>query len=292
MSKKEDEALAAGVRARRKPSIIDADVHSSTVLAQMHADAMSLPLALIHRSPYQVRQVKEDEVEEIMASIADTGGLITPIVVRPLETGGYELIAGHTRWEAYSRLGYADIPAVVRPLTDAEAGRALAADNLARKDLTDYEIYKQLRELFARGFLKSNSEAARLLGRVRQDIIRYRAFEKLPTEVLDLLETKPELLGGTTVQVLADYPADRVIAGCHKLAQKVLRTQQDLEAWLARPHAAPAVRNERRVLDLDGKTVGRISRAATGIRVSGKGVDLGALERAVEAELARQGLRF
>ena len=185
MSKISDQDLAAGLRQRKNPEVIAEEVRH-TIVSQMHADAMRIPLEKITTSPYQVRHINEQTLEDLMESIRHTGGLITPVIVRPIDQG-YELIAGHTRFLAYTRLGYPDIPAVVRPMNNAEATRALAADNLTRQDLADYEIFKLLNTLLLEGYLKSNSEASRLLWRSRQDIIRYQAYGKLPPEIIILL---------------------------------------------------------------------------------------------------------
>ena len=195
-AKVSDKLMAEGLRRRKKPEAIEADVRG-TIVGQMVADAMRVPLHLIQRSPYQVRHFNEAAIEDLMESIRDTGGLITPVVLRPSGEVNYELIAGHTRFEACKRLGFTDIPAVVRPMSDSEAAKALAADNMTRKDLSDFEIFKQLSLLFAQEYLKSNTEASRLLGRSRQDIIRYMAFARMPQEVIELLERDPTFIGAS-----------------------------------------------------------------------------------------------
>lgn len=291
MSKVSDKDLSDGLRTRRKPAEIDAEVQT-TIVSQMVADAMRIPLDQIRPSRYQVRTLDEEALEDLMASIVDTKGLITPIVVRPHNEGGYELVAGHTRYTACQRLGYSDISAVVRLMTDAEAAIALVADNLTRKDLSDYEIHKHLQDLRSNGFLRSQIDAARLLGRSRADIQRYEAFGKLPDAVIELLETYPSLIGGTTAKAILTYPAERVIDACKRLANGALRTQQALLTWLSRQNAEPQDKKTQRVLNANGKTVGRLTWGAQTLRVSGADVDYDALGDALQRELERQGFRF
>ena len=291
MSKISERDLQDGLRTRRRPAEIAAEVRAS-IVGKMHADALRIPMDRIQASPYQKRAHDPQALEDLMNSISDTNGLISPIVVRPSGAENYEIVAGHTRYEACVRLGYADIPAVVRPLTDAEAARALVADNLARKDLSDYEIFKQLKELLELGYVKSNSEAARLFGRTRQDIIRYLCFGQLPAAVLELLEKHRSLLGASTAQAIVDFPAEYVVEGCHLLANAKLRTQQALIGWLQRQAEEAPIRNERRVLDSGGKTVGRVSLGASALKVSVRGVDYDKLSAVMQAELERQGFRF
>ena len=293
MTKISDSELAAGLRQRKKPETIIAEVRE-TIVSQMHADAMRLPVEKIFSSPYQVRQITEQTLEDLMESIRDTGGLITPVVVRPLGEQ-YELIAGHTRYLACVRLGYIDIPAVVRPMADAEAARALAADNLTRKDLADFEIFKQLNTLFAAGFLKSNSEASRLLGRSRQDIIRYQAFGQLPSEVIDLLDFQPNLIGAAAAKALLEYlpvRTDFVIEACRRLALGKLKNQSAALVWIEQQFRQKAVRQEQRVLDKSGATVGKIVWGNTGLKLIGKTIDLAKVEAAIKKSLQDQGFRL
>lgn len=292
MSKISEKDLAAGLRSRRKPSAIEEEVRSSSVMGQMINDALRIPIDAICPSPFQVREVTEQAIEDLMSSIVDTDGLITPVVVRPIADGRYELIAGHTRYQACKRLGYTDIPAIVRQFSDQDAARALAADNLAREDLSDYEIFKQLKSLFEFGFVKSNSEASRLIGRTRQDVIRYNCYGKLPAAVLEILENNKQLIGASTAQAIYAYPAEKIIEGCERLASGKFRTQQELMAWLIRPTVAPQARQEVRVLDKGGKTIGKLNRGIDNIKITAKGVDFSALEKAVQAELEKQGFRF
>lgn len=253
-------------------------------------DTDEIPVSAIISSPYQVRHVDDNAIEELAQSIVDTNGLITPIVVRQLANGQYELVAGHTRYEAIKRLGRTSIPATVKQLSDSDAAKALAADNLTRKDLSDFEIFKQISILEANGFVKSNSETGRLLGRVRQDIIRYKSYAKLPAEIIDLLEKDRTLIGANCAQQLVDLldkgdVTNYVVDGCKRLFDGLIKNQSALLLWIAQQSAVRSVRNEFRVSDSNGKVFGKVSITANGIKISGKGLDYAAIE-----ELLRKGL--
>jgi ParB family chromosome partitioning protein len=293
MSKITDQDLAAGLRQRKSQAVIAEEVRH-TIVSQMHADAMRLPLEKIIASPFQVRHVNEQTLEDLMESIRHTGGLITPIVVRPIHQG-YELIAGHTRFLAYTRLGYPDIPAVVRPMNDAEATRALAADNLTRKDLADYEIFMLLNTLFLEGYLKSNSEASRLIGRSRQDIIRYQAFGKLPPEIITLLEQQPSLIGAATAKNLLDYlpiHAVTVIEAFNRLFTGQIKTQTGAINWIRQKIQEKPCQIEQPVHDKNGVAVGKLIRLDGAIRLVGKTLDLEKIEAAIKIILQEQGYKL
>ena len=133
MKKISDEELSAGLRRRKPASMIEDEVRG-TIVGQMVTDASKIPIHLINQSPYQIPYADESYIEELMGSITDTGGVISPVVVRTISSGKYELIAGHTRLEACRRLGLTEVSAVVRVMSDGEAAKALIADNLARRD--------------------------------------------------------------------------------------------------------------------------------------------------------------
>ncbi len=162
-------------------------------------------------------------------------------------------------------------------MSDAEAAKALAADNMIRADLTDYEISKQLKILFDKEFVKSNSEAARLLGHSRQNIIRYRAFDELPKEIHDLLDTHRDLLSGTTVQelliLITEGHRDVVIDGCHRLAKGLLKTQVRLLSWIREQLAWPGLQEEFVFTTKEGKFAGKVVVTSKGIRISGAKLD-------------------
>lgn len=254
-------------------------------------EVRDIPIDLIVRSAYQVRAIDESAIDDLVDSIRDTGGLVTPIVVRPLANGKYELIAGHTRHAACTRLGYATIKAVVRDLDDEAAGKALAADNLTRKDLTDFEIFKQLTVLFNHQFIKSNSEAGRLLGRTRQDVQRFMKYGKLPAEVIEFLERAPDLLGANSANDLVAFmeegKTDAVIEGVSRLFDGLVKTQQAMLLWVQQHDRERTVATEFRITDSHGKISGKVSITAKGIRISGNGLDFVAIEQLLRKELPK-----
>ncbi|HUF98868.1 MAG TPA: ParB/RepB/Spo0J family partition protein, partial [Ilumatobacter sp.] len=80
-----------------------------------------IPLSDITPNPHQPRMhFDEESLTELTASVQQIG-VLQPILVRPLESGGYELIAGERRWRAAGRAGLPTIPAVIRFTDDLAA---------------------------------------------------------------------------------------------------------------------------------------------------------------------------
>jgi ParB family chromosome partitioning protein len=109
--------------------------------------ANDLKVSLIEANPNQPRKVFEDDkIAELAASIREHG-VVQPIIVRPIEGGKYQLIAGERRWRAARLLGLTKIPAVIKHISEAEAREISLVENLQREDLNPLEEAEAYREL-------------------------------------------------------------------------------------------------------------------------------------------------
>ena len=86
--------------------------------------------------PFQVRE--DDEMNRLIWSIC-TQGLLTPLTVRPLETGEYEVISGHRRLYACQKAGIQTIPALIYPMDRDAAAIAVVDSNLHREHILPSE---------------------------------------------------------------------------------------------------------------------------------------------------------
>jgi ParB family chromosome partitioning protein len=149
-----------------------------------------LAIGSIRPNPFQPRkEFRPEELAELEASLK-ASGLLQPITVRPAPDGtGYELIAGERRFRAASRLGWTEIPAVVRP-TDNRAALTLAmVENLQRADLDPVEEadgYQRLIDEFA----LSQQEVADVVGKERSTVANALRLRGLPAAVRELLQHK------------------------------------------------------------------------------------------------------
>ena len=81
--------------------------------------------------PFGVRD--DAEMKSLVESVRN-GGVNQPALVRPREGGGYEIVSGHRRQKASELAGYADMPCIVRNLTDDEAITQMVEDNLNQRE--------------------------------------------------------------------------------------------------------------------------------------------------------------
>jgi ParB family chromosome partitioning protein len=102
----------------------------------MKETVINIAIGELHPFPGNPFSVREDN--ELQQSIADYG-VISPLVVRPLEGGGYEIISGHRRKAACEQAGILEVPAFVRELDDTAAVIALVDSNLHREHVLPSE---------------------------------------------------------------------------------------------------------------------------------------------------------
>jgi len=117
-------------------------------------------------------------------------GLLQPITVRPSPNGsGYELIAGERRFRAAQRLGWTEIPALVREVDDRMLATLAMIENLQRADLDPIEEadgYQRLIDDFA----LTNQEVADVVGKDRSTVANALRLRQLPASVRRMLQDK------------------------------------------------------------------------------------------------------
>lgn len=89
-----------------------------------------------------------EKLDQLAQSIAQHG-ILEPLLVRPLEANGYELIAGERRYRAAIKLGLSEVPVVIRHLNDEEAIQVALVENLQREDLNPVEETEGILQLLA-----------------------------------------------------------------------------------------------------------------------------------------------
>lgn len=161
-----------------------------------------IPVAVVRPSPYQIRQGNNAEhITALAQSVADID-LSSPILVRPIADGQYELICGEHRWRAYQQLGRTTIPATIRQMSDESAAKTLIADNLQHLHVTDWEVFVAIKLLFEKAFATTDSDIAQLIGRPRTYVTKVRAFDELSDEAKDVVRSAPHLFGSNLVAEL------------------------------------------------------------------------------------------
>jgi ParB family chromosome partitioning protein len=147
-----------------------------------------LPIAAIKPNPRQPRtRFDEDALAALAKSIA-AGGVIQPLLVRPLPGGSYEIVAGERRWRAAQQAGLERVPAIVRDSAEAEMLQTALIENMVREDLSPVDEARACAALIE-DLGVSKKELARRVGRSRPAISNLVRLLDLPDEALGLLES-------------------------------------------------------------------------------------------------------
>ena len=128
----------------------------------------------------------QQALEELSDSIAKHG-VLQPLLVRPLASGGYQIVAGERRWRASRMAGLTTVPAVIREMNDRETMEAALIENLQREDLNPVEEAKAYKALME-GFGLSQEEVAGRVGRSRPAVANALRLLALPEELLKLVQ--------------------------------------------------------------------------------------------------------
>ncbi|WP_137680471.1 ParB/RepB/Spo0J family partition protein [Aurantiacibacter suaedae] len=146
-----------------------------------------LAVSAIEPHPEQPRRhFDEEALAELAASIA-TRGVIQPVIVRRLDPGRYQLVAGERRWRAAQKAQVHEIPALIRDLDDRDVMALALIENIQREDLNPVEearAYQRLAEFED----MTQSEIATLVDKSRSHVANLQRLLALPEEVLDHLE--------------------------------------------------------------------------------------------------------
>jgi ParB family chromosome partitioning protein len=114
--------------------------------------------------------------------------MLQPIAVRPRAAGGYTIIAGERRWRAARLAGLAEVPVVIRDVSDEQAMELALVENLQREDLDPVEEAAGIRELMDRCGL-TQEQAAEKLGKSRPALANSLRLLNLPADALELLKS-------------------------------------------------------------------------------------------------------
>ena len=150
-------------------------------------DLKNIPIDLIQRGKYQPRtNMHEEALEELAASIRKQG-VMQPIVIRPISSEKYEIIAGERRWRASQLAGLDKIPAIIKPVGDEAAIAMALIENIQRENLNPIEEAMALKRLQDE-FELTQQEVADAVGKSRVTVTNLIRLIGLHTDARCMLE--------------------------------------------------------------------------------------------------------
>ena len=165
---------------------------------------VNLSFSEISDFPNHPFKVRMDEAMREMTESVKQYGVLVPALVRPKRSGGYEMVAGHRRKKAADLAGLAEIPCIVRQLTDDEATIIMVDSNLQREQILPSEkafAYKMKLDAMKRQGqrtdltlspvatkLDSAAQLGRQSGESRDQVFRFIRLTHLIPEILELVD--------------------------------------------------------------------------------------------------------
>ena len=135
---------------------------------------------------YQPRtKMDAASLAELALSIKEQG-IMQPILVRPIDGGRFEIVAGERRWRAAQQAGLREIPALVKNVPDQSALAVALIENIQREDLNPLEEAKGLQRLIDE-FGLTHDAAAKAVGRSRSAVSTLLRLNALAPPVQEYL---------------------------------------------------------------------------------------------------------
>jgi ParB family chromosome partitioning protein len=209
------------------------------------AQLAHLPVDTIHANPRQPRRRFEPEATTGLAGSIKQQGLLQPIVVRPRQAGGYELIAGERRWRAAREAGLETLPALIRDADDRDTLLLALVENVAREQLSPVEEARAYASLVDE-FELSLGDVAERVGRSKPAVSNRLRLLELPEEVLWMV-ARGELTEGHARAVLAlpDHEARK------KFAKRIVRESMSVRGAEKAAQDGGAARKPRTATKVD-----------------------------------------
>ena len=215
MASKKPKGLGLGLEALLGPKVNDAPAPPG------HPNHLALDR--LQPGKYQPRtHMDEGALYELAESIRGQG-VMQPVLVRPLDDGSYEIIAGERRVRAARLAGLDEVPVLVRPVPDEAAAVMALIENIQREDLNPLEEAQGLQRLLDE-FALTHEQAAQAVGRSRSATSNLLRLLQLSTPVQQMLMTGDLDMGHA--RALLPLPAVQQITTANEIASRGLSVRE------------------------------------------------------------------
>ncbi len=196
------------------------DDNSSLVTAGI----ANIALEKIDTNPYQPRKEFDQEALDELAQSIKQQGVITPITVRKMSNGRYQLIAGERRFRAAKLANLGEIPAYIRVATDAQVMEMALVENIQRENLNALEIALSYNALIEECNL-TQEQLSEKVGKNRSTVTNYLRLLKLPAEVQVALSANKISMAHARAMINIEE-ADIQLTILHEIVTKDLSVRQ------------------------------------------------------------------
>ena len=188
---------------------LDALIDTGDIQTEGSSNLNEIPVNLIEPNPNQPRrEFDEEAMNELAMSIREVG-LITPITLRQMPDGKYQIIAGERRWRASQIAGLAKMPAYIRTVDDENVMEMALVENIQREDLNAIEIalaYQHMADTMG----MTQERIAERVGKSRTAITNYMRLLKLPAQIHMALKNHEVDMGHARALLSLDSPSAQI----------------------------------------------------------------------------------
>lgn len=192
----------------------------------------TLPINEIIPNKEQPRKTFDEGALQELADSITVHGVLQPLLVRPLLSGGYQLIAGERRWRASRMAGLKEVPVIIKELSDSEAMEIAIIENLQREDLNPIEEAEGLQALIDKCDY-TQEQVAVSVGKSRPAIANSLRLLKLPEEVRQM--TKDGEISAGHARALLAFDNQAIMYEVAKQIVSDKLTVRDVERLAKRP---------------------------------------------------------
>lgn len=209
VQKKYGNALGRGLDRIGTGRGLDALIDTGDVQTKCTSNLNDISIDLIEPNPNQPRrEFDEGAMNELANSIREIG-IITPITLRQMPDGKYQIIAGERRWRASQQAGLKSLPAYIRTVEDANVMEMALVENIQREDLNAIEIalaYQHMADTLG----MTQEGIADRVGKSRTAITNYMRLLKLPAQIQMALKNHEMDMGHARALLALDSPSAQI----------------------------------------------------------------------------------
>ena len=188
---------------------LDALIDTGDVQTEGTSNLSEISINLIEPNPNQPRREFDEEAMTELANSIREIGIITPITLRQMPDGKYQIIAGERRWRASQQVGLKSIPAYIRTVEDENVMEMALVENIQREDLNAIEIalaYQHMADTLG----MTQEGIADRVGKSRTAITNYMRLLKLPAQIQMALKNHDMDMGHARALLALDSPSAQI----------------------------------------------------------------------------------
>jgi ParB family chromosome partitioning protein len=188
---------------------LDALINTNDIETEGSSNLNEIAIEKIASNPNQPRREFDKEALEELANSIREIGIITPITLRQMNDGKYQIIAGERRWRAAKAAGLTSIPAYIRTVEDEGVMEMALVENIQREDLNAIEIALAYQHM-ADNIGMTQERISERVGKSRTSVTNFMRLLKLPAQIQIALKNHEIDMGHARALLALESPSAQI----------------------------------------------------------------------------------